>query len=109
MKHLALIFACLLFNLSFAQNIEVKGTVTDSDTNEPLPGVNIIIKNTTTGVTTDFDGNYVISNVPSNGTLIFSYLGYLTQEVQVQNRQSVNVVLTPDVQALGEVVVIGYG
>ena len=109
MKHLVFIFAFLLVGLfSFSQNITVSGVVTDSDSGEPLPGVNILIKNTSKGVSTDFDGNYTITDVPQNATLVFSYLGYTTQEIIVAG-STLNVVLSSDTEALSEVVVIGYG
>ncbi|MDZ7613275.1 MAG: TonB-dependent receptor plug domain-containing protein [Flavobacteriaceae bacterium] len=75
----------------------------------PVPGVNVIVKGTTTGAATDFDGNYTIENVPSDAVLEFSFLGYVTQSVPVNGRSSINVTLLGDSQALEEVVVIGYG
>lgn len=108
MKNLAFIFAFLLVNFTFSQNLTVSGTVTDSESNEPLPGVNIVIKNTSTGISTDFDGNYSLSNVPPKSTLVFSYLGYTTQEVIVSD-SILNVKLVPDTETLSEVIVIGYG
>lgn len=105
-----LTFLFLLFGyLSFSQDIEVKGVVTDQNNGAPLPGVNIIIKNTAKGTTTDFDGNFILSDVPLNSILVFSYLGYQVQEITIRNENSLNVVLQEDTQALDEVVVIGYG
>ncbi len=89
-------------------NMTVSGTVTD-DQGTPMPGANVILKNTTTGVQTDFDGNYTLNNVPSNGTLIFSYIGFSPQEVFINGQNTINVTLQEDTQALDEVVVIGYG
>ncbi|WP_299129740.1 SusC/RagA family TonB-linked outer membrane protein [uncultured Winogradskyella sp.] len=85
----------------------VTGTV--SDASGPLPGVNVIVKGTSNGSQTDFDGNYTINDVASEATLVFSYVGYKTQEIPVNNRSSINVVLEEDAAALNEVVVIGYG
>lgn len=94
--------------LAYGQNVTVGGSVTD-DSNQPLPGVNIIVKNTSKGTTTDFDGNYTLSDVPVNATLVFSYVGFVVQEVVVKNSNPINVSLVEDAQALTEVVVIGYG
>ena len=90
-----------------AQTADVSGTVSDAD--GPLPGVNIVEKGTTNGVTTDFDGNYSISNVADDATLVFSYIGYATQEIAINGKTSINVTLLPDAEALSEVVLVGYG
>lgn len=103
-----MLFAFLLFAAFLtAQNTSVSGTV--SDQNGPLPGVNILIKGTSTGTQTDFDGNYTFNNVPPNATLVFSYIGFKTQEVAISGRSTVNVTLEEDAEALEEVVVVGYG
>jgi len=110
MKHkLLTTFFCLCLGLSFAsaQTTKVSGKVTD-DTGEPLPGVNVVEKGTTNGTVTDISGNYSIS-IDQNGTLVFSFVGYLTKEVSVGGRGVVDVQMEPDVQQLSEVVVIGYG
>ncbi len=96
----------LVGQICFAQSI-VSGIITDSD-NYPLPGVNVLAKGTNTGVVTDFDGAYSIP-VSKTGTLVFSYIGFLKQEVSVNNRKSINITMKEDVQNLNEVVVIGYG
>lgn len=109
------IFSCfpLIFFFISAQNakaqdlINVKGTVSD-DQNVPLPGVSIVEKGTTNGVTTDFDGNYTI-NVPANAVLIFSYIGMQTQVEEVDNKSIINITLKQSATGLDEVVVIGYG
>lgn len=85
----------------------IKGTVTDNN-GLPLPGANIIIKGTTIGVQTDFDGNYSI-NASSDQTLVFSYIGYITKKVTVGNQATINIVLQDDAQALEEVIVVAYG
>lgn len=103
-------FFCLAFlllsNLIIAQGV-VNGKVSDSE-GLPIPGVNILEKGTSNGAVTDFDGNYSLS-VNNNATLVFSYIGYSTQEVIVGNQTTLNVVLIEDVQSLSEVIVIGYG
>lgn len=81
-----------------------------TDTNgEELPGVTVQVKGTTKGTQTGIDGNYTLSGVPANGTLIFSFVGMNAQEIAVANRTMINVTLSDDAQALEEVVVIGYG
>ncbi|MDG4715870.1 SusC/RagA family TonB-linked outer membrane protein [Winogradskyella marincola] len=106
------ILILLLFSysaISFAQNIDVKGTITEGSSGQPLPGVNIILKNTSKGATTDFDGIFTLKDVPINSVIVISYLGYVTQEVKVVNNDPINVSLQEDAESLNEVVVIGYG
>lgn len=91
---------------SIAFNIE--GIVTDSD-GEPLIGVNIQVKGTTKGATTDFDGRFTMTDIDEQAILVFSYIGYQSQEVEVAGRSSIEVVLLTDAQLLDEVVVVGYG
>ncbi|EAR14591.1 putative outer membrane protein, probably involved in nutrient binding [Robiginitalea biformata HTCC2501] len=86
----------------------VSGTVTDAETGQPLPGVTVLVQNTTTGTTSDFDGNYTI-DVPANATLVFSYLGFVRQTVAINGRSTINVVMQPDTEQLDEVVIVGYG
>ncbi|MGC1632347.1 MAG: SusC/RagA family TonB-linked outer membrane protein, partial [Gelidibacter sp.] len=95
--------------LTFGQTINVKGTVKDLASGQPLIGVNVIVKNTTKGVSTDFDGNFSIDAVGVNSILVFSYVGYQNQEVKVLNDQPMTVMLREDAEALDEIVVIGYG
>ncbi|MCY1718793.1 TonB-dependent receptor [Prolixibacteraceae bacterium Z1-6] len=90
------------------QQKSISGSVTD-DAGEPLPGVTIIIKGTSTGTVTDMDGNYSIPNVPENATLVFSFVGMRTQEIVVTNQQTINVTMIGDAIGLDEVVAIGYG
>ncbi len=85
----------------------VTGTVTEPL--GPLPGVNIIVKGTQNGTTTDFDGRYSLSNVSEDAVLIFSYLGFITQEVAVAGKTIIDVILQEDAAALDEIVVVGYG
>ena len=93
--------------LTFAQEKLVTGVVVD-EAGLPLPGVNIVIKGTSTGTQTDFDGNYRITATPQN-VLVFSFVGYSRQEVAVGGQSSINVTLLVDAAALDEVVVVGYG
>lgn len=97
--------AFLCFAFTHAQ--EVSGTV--SDASGPLPGASVVVKGTTTGAQTDFDGNYTLSEVPDDGTLVFSYIGYANQEIPVNGQTTIDVTLEEDAQALDEVVIIGYG
>ena len=109
-KLLTLIVLSLMCNFGFSQsNIDISGLVTDSNDGLPIPGVNVIIKNTSKGTTTDFDGNYTISNVSAGDVLQFSYVGYLTQEITVSSNSAINVSLSEDVSQLDEVVIVGYG
>ncbi|MCK7589054.1 SusC/RagA family TonB-linked outer membrane protein [Subsaxibacter sp. CAU 1640] len=86
----------------------VSGTVTEEASTLPVPGVNVIIKGTSTGTTTDFDGKYSI-NVKTGDVLVFSYIGYKTQEITYNNQSTINISLAEDTAKLDEVVVIGYG
>ncbi|MCO5724607.1 SusC/RagA family TonB-linked outer membrane protein [Robiginitalea marina] len=105
LRSLLLVGAFLCFGWAQAQ--EVSGNV--SDANGPLPGASVVVKGTTTGTQTDFDGNYTLDGVDANAVLVFSYIGYSTQEVPVNGRSTINVTLQEDAQALDEVVIIGYG
>src|SRR5680860_298951 len=104
-KNLMMIGAFVCF--AFTQAQEVTGTV--SDASGPLPGASVVVKGTTTGAQTDFDGNYTLSDVPADGTLVFSYIGYANQEVAINGQTTIDVTLAEDAEALSEVVVIGYG
>ena len=90
------------------QDKTVKGVIKDAN-GEPIIGANVIIKGTTNGTITDFDGNYVIDGVSSDAILQVSYIGYLTQEIPVGNQAQIDVILKEDTQTLDEVVVVGYG
>jgi TonB-dependent SusC/RagA subfamily outer membrane receptor len=88
---------------------EVQGTVTDVETGETLPGVNIVIKGTTTGTTTDSDGTFELTVPSLQDTLVFSFVGYQTQEVPLNGRTTIDVALQSEVVTGEEMVVIGYG
>ncbi len=103
---LLLMMFCVLASVGQAQNV-VKGKVTTTD-NEPLPGVNISLINSSKGATTDIDGNYSLE-VPEEATLKFSFIGFSDQSVRVNGRSVINITLNEDIAQLGEVVVIGYG
>lgn len=100
------IFAC--FQWTHAQTVQVTGTITSSEDGLSLPGAAIVVKGTTIGSITDLDGNYVI-NVPINATiLVYSYVGMLSQEISIDGRIVINVVLDPDVVGIEEVMVVAY-
>ena len=92
-----------------AQNLTVTGVVTEKATGYPAIGVSVLVKGTTNGTITSIDGDYTLTNVPKNATLVFSYVGMTTQEIPLNGQTVVNVLLTEDTQNLDEVVVIGYG
>lgn len=98
-------FFLLLGGLCYAQT--VTGTV--SDDMGSLPGVNILVKGTTNGVQTDMDGTYTLTDVSDNDVIVFSYIGYKTQEVVYSGQEVINVTLAEDASQLDEIVVIGYG
>lgn len=107
-KPILFFFLFLLVSSVFAQQtITVTGNVTD-DMGEGLPGVSVLVKGTTTGTVTSLDGNYSVVASPQ-ATLVFSYIGYITQEIQVNGKLSVSVKLVEDMVGLEEVVVVGYG
>ena len=107
-----LTYALLVFLGSFfysqAQTFAVQGTVTDEN-NMPLLGVNVLVENANRGTTTDFDGNFSLEGLSEGDVLLFSYVGFETQQVRVTGSDFLNIVLLEDSQALEEVVVIGYG
>ena len=108
---IATVINLLLFSfVIFAQQqITVTGTVTEGATGDPAIGVTVLVKGTTIGTVTDIDGNYTLSNVPQDAIIVFSYIGMLTIEEPLNGRSVVSVIMAEDVQALDEVVVIGYG
>ncbi|WP_203256602.1 SusC/RagA family TonB-linked outer membrane protein [Hyunsoonleella ulvae] len=109
MRH-SLVTTLVFFIVGYlgAQNIDVSGTVLDN-TGFPIPGVNVIVKNTTKGTVTDFDGNFTLTDVKPGATLTFSFIGYVTKEVTVSDGKKLTIELEEDVAALDEVVVVGYG
>jgi TonB-linked SusC/RagA family outer membrane protein len=97
-----------LIPLWVRQAIDVNGKILDEN-GQPLPGVNVLLKGTTTGTTSDANGAYRLTVPDASGVLVFSFIGYVTQEVSIANRTQINVSLNPDMVALSEVVVTGYG
>ncbi|MGB7393679.1 MAG: TonB-dependent receptor [Pricia sp.] len=105
---LTLMIVLLVNIIVFAQDgSTLTGTIVDAD-NVPIPGVNIIIENTTTGTSTDFDGNYEI-NVSQGDVLLFSYIGFVSQSIPYDGQQTLDVTMLEDAAELDEVVVVGYG
>lgn len=105
----ALLALFMLFGFSaFAQELSISGKVTDPD-NGPIPGVNVLVKGTTQGTITDIEGNYRINVSEDDETLVFSFVGYETQEVAINSRTTVDVSLALDARELGEVVVTALG
>ena len=97
-----------IINYATAQQVAVKGTVKDQK-GESLTGVTVRVQGTTIGVVTDSDGNYNLPNVPSKAIMVFSFVGMTTQEIPLNGRSTINVILADEAVGLDEVVVIGYG
>ncbi|WP_417444360.1 SusC/RagA family TonB-linked outer membrane protein [Joostella sp.] len=109
MKKLLFTLVTFIYCLSsFAQEKEITGVVTDSETGMPIPGANILVKNTTKGVVTDFDGNYSIS-AEEGATLKFTYIGFKEEEIVVGSDSEINVAMQVSASQLDEVVVVAYG
>jgi Ca-activated chloride channel family protein len=104
---LSVIAMIFLASVSFAQENTVSGTVSDENQN-PLPGVSILVKGTKNGTTSDQNGHYSLSVKDVNNILVFSYVGYQTQEVKINGRRTLNVSLKPSKKELDEVVIMGY-
>ena len=110
-KFQRLFFVALLSVLAvgaFAQSKTVSGTVLDK-TGESVIGASVVVKGTTNGTITDFDGKFTLQNVPDNGTIQVSFVGYKTVDIQVKEQSTVKVILEEDTETLDEVVVVGYG
>jgi len=110
-RNFALLAIFMLFNGFLLTSINAQQTVTGvvSDGSGPLPGVSIIVDGTTQGAQTDFDGMYTIEVPDENAVLVYSYIGYLTQQQTVGSNATIDVLMAEDVQNLDEVVVVGYG
>ena len=103
---------CLLFTFGWSGvygQEKINGQVTDEATGAPLPGVNVLLKGSDQGTVTDLDGNYSLVVPGNDAVLVFSYIGYIPEEVEVGSRNTIDVVLLPDVRSLNELVVVGYG
>lgn len=103
-----LLGAWFLFGHTYAQERVLTGTVYDQQTNEPMPGATVVVKGTTTGATTDLDGNFQI-NITDGATIAISFIGYLSEEIVINGQTNVTVSLVPELTELTEIVVIGYG
>ena len=117
-KQIPVILLIIMFNIvvyvplngsAISLQNRVTGTVTDASGGEPMPGVNIKIKDSSLGVITDMNGKFTISIADPDAVLVFSFIGYVTQEVAISGRTTLNVALISDLKGLEEVVVIGYG
>lgn len=106
-KNLGFLILMLVFSAAVNAQITVSGTVSDS--NGPIPGVNIIVKGTKTSTVSNFDGTYTLQSVPANSILVFSFIGYKTYEVSVNNKTKIDALLEENLNDLKEVVVVGYG
>src|SRR5690606_3546501 len=105
---LLLAFCWLLHAQAFSQAM-IQGNVSSRETGETLPGVSVLMKGTSIGTSTDLNGNYQLSVPDGDAVLVFSFIGYVTQEVQVNQQSIINIALLDDVQSLDDVVVVGYG
>ena len=92
-----------------AQSLSISGKVIDKNSQEPVIGASVLIEGTSNGTITDLDGNFMLSNVPSKGNLVVSYIGYATQTLPINGKTSFSIVLAEDTETLDEVVVVGYG
>jgi TonB-dependent starch-binding outer membrane protein SusC len=101
-------FMILMLPMTLLGQIKITGIITDANDGSPLPGASILIQGTQTGVVSDMNGSYAIE-APADASLIVSYMGYLVETIAVDSRTKIDVVLTPDLTKLDEVVVIGYG
>lgn len=104
-----MLFLLLLFPVGLWAQSTVKGTVTDKASGQTLPGVSVIIQGSTTGTSTDLDGNFSLSNVKQGDVINFSYLGFTTHTVTYQNQQELWIQLVEDASMIDKVVIIGYG
>lgn len=96
-------------NFIYAQQIDIKGSVTDKKLNEPIIGASVMVKGSTNGTITDFDGKFVLSKVQAGDILVISYIGYQTKEIKLTSERQYTVFLDEDTQTLDEVVVVGFG
>ena len=106
-KKLLLLLLMLPFGL-LAQNT-LKGVVLEGSSNQPLPGVNVLVAGTTNGTTTDFDGNFTLTNIKKGDKIVFSYIGFKDETLTYENQTTVTITLQENQQELKDVVVIGYG
>ena len=111
MKKISILFLILLCSCTFlyAQQFSITGVITDKKLKEPIIGASVIVKGTTNGTVTDLDGNFTLQ-VSKENVLVISFIGYITQEIKVnENQSSYNIQMSEDTQTLDEVVVVGFG
>ncbi len=108
LRYLVIFLAFAFASVGYAQEVAITGVVTDASDGSSIPGVTVVIKNTTIGAVTDIDGKYSLK-VKTNDVLVFSYVGYATQEITYNGQKSLNISLATGVKSLNELVVIGYG
>ncbi|MDX5438012.1 MAG: TonB-dependent receptor [Pontibacter sp.] len=104
-----LVMFLTLVSQAWAQNRTITGTVTDAGSGQALPGVNVVVKGTTVGTFTGADGSYSVGVPTDNAVILFSYLGYVPQEISTAGKNTINVKLAEDSKALSEVIVVAYG
>lgn len=95
--------------MSFFAQSSLSGTITEHDTGMPIPGANVVVKGTTNGTTTNFDGEYTLNGVNMDDVIVYSYVGFATQEIPYAGQATIDISLAPDAALLDEVVVVGYG
>src|SRR5690606_35481112 len=106
---IALLLIVLLCPQGMAQDRQVSGRITSQEDGSAGPGVNVVVEGTTKGTSSDIDGNYTIQLTTSENTLVFSFVGFRPMDVQVDGCTTKDVILEPDITALDEIVVVGYG
>lgn len=109
MRKIIITFLLMLFLFPvFSQQMKISGTITDANDGVALPGVSVIVKGTRTGTVSNIDGQYTV-NAPEDGTLVFSFIGYKTQNVPINGRNEIDVALEVATEEINEIVVVGYG
>ncbi len=112
MKRFTVLFAFFVFfgvTLLQAQTVQISGVVTSGEDGSPIPGASVVVKGTTTGTTTNFEGKYSLSVPADATTLVFSFIGMKTQEMPIDGRTNIDVVMQPDLLKVDEVLVVAYG
>lgn len=105
---LSILLLCIISSFSVVAQVQIKGRVTDVK-GEPIPGANVVEKGTANGTVTNLEGQYSISIGSPDAILSFSFVGYLTENIEVAGQTTVDITLVEDIQSLEEIVVIGYG
>ncbi|WP_308990405.1 TonB-dependent receptor [Mariniflexile litorale] len=106
---ISVLLISFITSLGYSQQMQVSGKITDGYDGQPLFGVNVIVKGTIRGVSSDMDGGYLMDKVSPSDVLIFSFIGYADQEIKIGTQKEINVVLQPSADVLDEMVVVGYG